>query len=92
MFNGQPSRENLRKYRGVFASPLDYDMAQCAHIRVEVHQHAGSPINYKDVNGFKRINRLKSLGGVREPLTNKSIDEIFESLTKKNSVPMLVSS
>ena len=91
MIVGQPSKENLWKYREIFASPLDYEAALRNYELVQLKQMYDLPLTEKDVFNFRRINRLRNLGGIRKPLTQKEVDIPLESLGERDRVPMIVS-
>lgn len=69
-------------YRGVFASPFEYDISLSYEKLTRVKEKAGIPLTDFDIQNIERLRKLDELGGVRKPLTQKE----FESLLKKLSL------
>jgi hypothetical protein len=65
-------------YRGVFASPFDYDMACCDELVAKLNHLEGKPLTEGQKESIGRLEKLKSLGGIRE-ITRFDLGEFLKA-------------
>lgn len=78
----------LHRFRDVFVSPLDYDLAESDYRRVSLMQRYGGPISEEEVKSFKKIIKLERLGGIQEPMgpiTPEEMTGLLAEMKAKNS-------
>ena len=90
MYNGRLSRMNSYKFREIFLSHLDYDIAESNHGLALIRQRAGLSINEDQIIDFKRIQKLNRLGGIRKPLTEEEFNQAIEQIAKRNLAPRVI--
>ncbi|MBI2043052.1 hypothetical protein HYT25_01550 [Candidatus Pacearchaeota archaeon] len=77
-------------YRGVFVSPFDYDMTLGSAELARVVLKYGGQITEEQKIAMERIDRLESLGGIREP-PKISQEEILNFIeTSKAKLPIQI--
>lgn len=60
------SSENDWKYRGVFLSPLDYDLALSYAELARLKKEADKSLSQEEIRACERLKKLEVLGGIRK--------------------------
>ena len=72
-------------YRGIFASPLDFDLAEIYARMADLKEKYGLQPSETQINARERIRKLEELGGIQKPIDMAIAEkELQEFLDSKN--------
>ena len=80
------------KYRGIFSSEFEYDLASNQRDLAELRKNEGNSLDEEQIDACARLEKLEELGGIREwpsgPLSDEdsnSLIEIFQNYRESHA-------